>query len=123
MTHPRPAEVDPMLTGDTPPLDLTTIRATVRRALQERTALPPMREVRDLTTTLRGHLEEMRSDAEARRDALERTTVAWHRWNCVITRVESDLAASPGPQPWTAVTYMQILARTARHLADCLDEH
>ncbi|KNB51510.1 DUF6415 family natural product biosynthesis protein [Streptomyces caatingaensis] len=114
--------IDPLMTGDTLPLDLVTIRATVRRALHERPSLPPAQEVREITDALRGHLELMRQEGTTRRDLLGRRTEAWHRWNCVLDRARTELEGDPGSGLCSAVAYMQGLGRTCRYLADCLDE-
>ncbi|MGX8907982.1 DUF6415 family natural product biosynthesis protein [Streptomyces netropsis] len=79
------------MTGDNAPLDLVTIRATVRRAVQERTALPRAEEVHEITRALRTHLWLMLPAAQAIADGLVRGTGPWHRWRALIDRVRVDL--------------------------------
>ncbi|MFF4408011.1 DUF6415 family natural product biosynthesis protein [Streptomyces sp. NPDC001404] len=111
MTTPTPA-----------PLDLTPIRTTVRRALQERTRPPRNGEVREITAALRGHLQPMVREAQRRADGIERGTEAWIRWTALIMRAEDDLYRVGEAGTQAAETRMNDLARTCRRLADCLDE-
>ncbi|MBH1935253.1 hypothetical protein I5Q34_13380 [Streptomyces sp. AV19] len=125
--HPddRPPLPRPMLTGDTAPLDLVTIRATVRRALQERPVRPCTAEIAELTRTLRAHLGAMLDEAHHRAALLTAGTPARLRWETLIAHVRADLAFGLGqgqPVRAAADAYVRILARDARFLADRLDE-
>ncbi|MFI9718271.1 DUF6415 family natural product biosynthesis protein [Streptomyces sp. NPDC052396] len=123
--HAQPLPPMPLMTGDIPPLDLVTIRATTRRALQERIIHPPAREVDELTRTLREHLERMLTEAASRAADVPSGTVARDRWDALIEHVRSDLDFAAGearPIRCAARAYMQVLAHDARTLADCLDE-
>ncbi|MCC2278331.1 DUF6415 family natural product biosynthesis protein [Streptomyces sp. ET3-23] len=111
MTTPTPA-----------PLDLTPIRATVRRALQEHPRPPRNSEVRQITAELRGHLQRMVREAQRRADGIERGTEAWIRWSALIMRAEDDLYRVGEAGTHAAATRMNDLGRTCRRLADCLDE-
>ncbi|MFI8938292.1 DUF6415 family natural product biosynthesis protein [Streptomyces syringium] len=125
MTPQSPQQEPPlstMMTGDSTPLDLVTIRATVRRALQERTALPRAEEVHEITRALRTHLWLMLPAAQAIADGLVRGTGPWHRWRALIDRVRVDLDHDGGSGLCSAVVHMKDLGRTCRFLADCLDE-
>ncbi|MBH1935283.1 hypothetical protein I5Q34_13540 [Streptomyces sp. AV19] len=111
-----------MMTGETGPLDLVTIRATVRRALQERPHPPRVAEIREITATLRGHLQRMLRAARARTDELERGSLAWIQWTALIHRGQDDLVRAVDTGTRAAASHMDDLARTCRRLADCLDE-
>ncbi|WP_344024941.1 DUF6415 family natural product biosynthesis protein [Streptomyces luteireticuli] len=114
-----------LMTGDTKPLDLVTVRAAIRRALQERPIRPPAHEIAELTRTLRAHLEAMLPEAQYRADQLEPDTTARKRWEGLIDHVLADLDFGVGaerPIRCAARAYLEILARDARFLADCLDE-
>ncbi|MBH1935854.1 hypothetical protein I5Q34_16530 [Streptomyces sp. AV19] len=122
---PRMPNIPPiatMMAGEIEPLDLVTIRATVRRALQVRPRPPRAAEVHEITSALRGHLSRMVRVARSRVDELERGTMAWIQWTALINRAQDDLnrAVSSGTLP--AASYMDDLGRTCRRLADCLDE-
>ncbi|MEV6780725.1 DUF6415 family natural product biosynthesis protein [Streptomyces syringium] len=108
-----------MMTGETPPLDLVGIRATIRRALQERPVRARRAEIEELTGTLREQLELTLTHAQARADELNRGTLAWDRWQALIDQVRADLDHSDTAP---CVAYLEVLARGARFLADCLDE-
>ncbi|EMF01118.1 hypothetical protein J7W19_14350 [Streptomyces mobaraensis NBRC 13819 = DSM 40847] len=119
----RATRLTSMLTGDSAPLDLVTIRATVRRALQDRgSVLPRPEDVAELTMALRGHLRAMLDEALDRAARLDRHTGPWHRWQTLIDRVRTDLSRDAGAGLCSATSYMRELGRTARYLADCLDE-
>lgn len=111
-----------LMAGENEPLDLVTIRATVRRALQERAALPRAGEIREITGTLRGHLQRMLLEAQNRANQLHRGTDPWLRWTALINRAHDDLQRDGGSGLCSAATYMKELGRTCRYLADCLDE-
>ncbi|MBH1933097.1 hypothetical protein I5Q34_02125 [Streptomyces sp. AV19] len=114
-----------LMTGETPPLDLVTIRTTIRRALQERPFRPPAHEIAELTRTLRAYLKAMLTEAQHRADQLEPDTTARDRWDALISHVLADLdfgAGTERPVRCAAQAYLEILARDARFLADCLDE-
>ncbi|WP_372407677.1 DUF6415 family natural product biosynthesis protein [Streptomyces luteireticuli] len=114
-----------LMTGDTRPLDLVTIRATIRRALQERPVRPSSYEIAELTRTLRAHLEAMLTEAQHRADQLEPDTTARLRWEALIDHALADLdfgAGAERPVRCAAQAYLDVLARDARFLADCLDE-
>ncbi|WP_372408265.1 DUF6415 family natural product biosynthesis protein [Streptomyces luteireticuli] len=117
-----PPPITPMMTGDIEPLDLVTIRATIRRALAVRPRPPRAAEVREITAALREHLRRMLHVARQRAELTERGTGAWIQWTAVIGRVEDDLARVPAPGRTTAAMHMDDLGRTARRLVDCLDE-
>ncbi|MGK5639050.1 DUF6415 family natural product biosynthesis protein [Streptomyces sp. URMC 126] len=120
--HPA-SRLPSMLTGDSAPLDLVTIRATIRRALQDRgSVLPRPEEVSELARTLREHLRTMLEAAHERAARLERGTGPWHRWQTLIDRVRTDLSRDAGQGLCSATATMRELGRTARFLADCLDE-
>lgn len=122
---PSPPPLMTLMTGDNTPLDLTTIRATIRRALQERVTRPPLREIDELTRTLRAHLELMLAEARSRADQLTTGTVARDRWDALIDQVRTDLDFGTGehrPVRCAADAYLQVLGRDARFLTDCLDE-
>ncbi|MEV5505101.1 DUF6415 family natural product biosynthesis protein [Streptomyces orinoci] len=121
----QPLPPTPLMNGDNTPLDLVTIRATIRRALQERITPPPAREVDELIRALREHLERMLAEAASRATEVPPGTVARDRWDALIGHVRFDLDFGAGeerPIRCAARAYMQILARDARFLADCLDE-
>ncbi|WP_372411206.1 DUF6415 family natural product biosynthesis protein [Streptomyces luteireticuli] len=109
--------VAPMMTGDTLPIDLVTIRATADRALQECVSVPRRAEVRELTSALHGQLALLAEEVRHRHE--EAGGIARRRWAAVLNRAEMDLARSraPGQLP---VQYMQEIARTCRHLVDLL---
>ncbi len=111
-----------MVAGENTPLDLVTIRATVRRALQERAALPRASEIREITHTLRGHLQLMLVEAQNRAGQLERGTEPWLGWVALIGRARDDLDRDGGCGLRSAAAYMDDLGRTCRRLVDCLDE-
>ncbi|WP_171164095.1 DUF6415 family natural product biosynthesis protein [Streptomyces sp. I05A-00742] len=111
-----------LMTGDVEPLDLVTIRATVRRALQVRARPPRAAEVREITVTLRKHVRRMLRVARSRAEEVEQGTMAWIQWTALIHRVEDDLDRVAEPGRTAAAMYMDDLGRTCRRLADCLDE-
>ncbi|MGW1195644.1 DUF6415 family natural product biosynthesis protein [Streptomyces sp. NPDC002536] len=104
------------------PFDLAAVRAAVRRALQERPRPLPAREVREITATLRAHLQRMFREAQNRADRLERGTEAWIRWTALIMRAEDELYRECAPGAHAAAARMNDLGRTCRRLVDCLDE-
>ncbi|EMF00281.1 hypothetical protein J7W19_20270 [Streptomyces mobaraensis NBRC 13819 = DSM 40847] len=111
-----------MLTGDIEPIDLVSVRATVRRALQVRARPPRVAEVREITGALRGHLRRMLRVARSRVEEVERGTTAWIQWTALIHRAQDDLDRVAGSGSFAAAVYMDDLGRTCRRLADCLDE-
>ncbi|MBZ4320542.1 DUF6415 family natural product biosynthesis protein [Streptomyces huiliensis] len=110
------------MTGDIEPLDLVSIRATVRRALQVRARPPRVGEVRETTGALRGHVQRMLRVARGRVEGVERGTMAWIQWTALIHRAQDDLDRVAGNGSFAAAVYMDDLGRTCRRLADCLDE-
>ncbi|GAA0464651.1 DUF6415 family natural product biosynthesis protein [Streptomyces stramineus] len=121
-TDQTPPRIESLMTGDTPPVDLVTIRATVTRALLERPVLPRAEEVRALTVDLRAHLAVMADETEARRDACARSTGDWHQWNALLNRARTDMQSDAGPGLKSAVMHMYELGRTCSHLVDKLAE-
>ncbi|MFI1184265.1 DUF6415 family natural product biosynthesis protein [Streptomyces sp. NPDC020799] len=121
---PRPpSRLPALMTGDIPPLDLVTIRATARRALTERPqAMPRAEEIREITLTLRGHLELMLTEARERDGQFEPGTTQWYRWTALIERTRAELDIGSGNGLYSAFAHMQALARTTNSLADLLDE-
>ncbi|WP_372412083.1 DUF6415 family natural product biosynthesis protein [Streptomyces luteireticuli] len=109
--------IAPMLTGDTRPVDLVTIRATADRALQERASVPRRAEVRELTSALHEHLVLLVEAAQHRRD--EAKGEARRHWAAVLNRGQMDLARR-GNTGQSAVQYLQEIARTCRYLTDLL---
>ncbi|MGK5639034.1 DUF6415 family natural product biosynthesis protein [Streptomyces sp. URMC 126] len=110
------------MTGDIEPLDLVSVRATVRRALQVRARPPRAAEVREITGTLREHMRRMLRVARSRVEGIERGTMAWIQWTALINRAQDDLDRVVGNGGFAAAVYMDDLGRTCRRLADCLDE-
>ncbi|MBF6046081.1 hypothetical protein GO001_12710 [Streptomyces sp. NRRL B-1677] len=115
------ARLTTMMTGDTRPLDLVTIRATVRRALQERATGPGPAEAEELTRTLRGHMEAMIAEARFRVDQLDRGTVQWDRSQALIDQVCGDLEHDGDHAAVSATAYLEVLARGAGFLVTSLD--
>ncbi|MFI9723870.1 DUF6415 family natural product biosynthesis protein [Streptomyces sp. NPDC052396] len=119
----RLTQIESMMVGDTHPLDLVTIRATVDRALQvRRSSIPPHKEIFELASTLRGHLAVMVDEVEARRDALTSRTYDWHQWNTLSDRARTDLKRSAGDGLVSALEHMQEIARTCEHIVNLLSE-
>ncbi|GAA0479225.1 DUF6415 family natural product biosynthesis protein [Streptomyces stramineus] len=114
--------LDPMMTGTSCPLDLVSIRATVRRALVERTSPPAAAEVEEITKALRGHLEAMIHRAQEQAGHLSRETPAREHWQHLIDQTRACLSQPRGRALQGTRLYMQELGRCARFLADCLDE-
>ncbi|MER5785618.1 DUF6415 family natural product biosynthesis protein [Streptomyces mobaraensis] len=111
-----------LMTGDIEPIDLVSVRATVRRALQVRARPPRAAEVREITGALRGHVRRMLRVARSRVEGVERGTMAWIQWTALIHRAQDDLDRVAGSGSSAAAMYMDDLGRTCRRLADCLDE-
>ncbi|MFV8133162.1 DUF6415 family natural product biosynthesis protein [Streptomyces syringium] len=118
-----PVQLRPMMTGELPPLDLVTIRATTRRAVGGRRSVPGPREITELTQALREHLQQMLPHAQARADEIAPGSAARERWQALINRARAAAAARPDRQGRPAATvHLAALARQTRFLANCLDE-
>ncbi|WP_367141085.1 MULTISPECIES: DUF6415 family natural product biosynthesis protein [Streptomyces] len=117
-----PSQLTTMMTGDTPPLDLVTIRATCHRALAHRpVALPRAEEIHELTTTLRGDIEDMLPEACFRVDQLP-CDLRWDSLQNMIRCARAELADSPGVGLYSAFVHMQALGRAAQFLVEYLQE-
>ncbi|MEU8548945.1 DUF6415 family natural product biosynthesis protein [Streptomyces roseoverticillatus] len=114
--------LDPMMTGTSCPLDLVSIRATIRRALVARPSPPDAAEVEEITEALRGHLEAMIRRARELAGQLSRENPAWGHWQHLISQTRACLSRPREPGLQDTRLTMQKLGRCARFLADCLDE-
>ncbi|MEV4438101.1 DUF6415 family natural product biosynthesis protein [Streptomyces sp. NPDC049577] len=119
---PSQQRLTSMMAGENPPVDLETIRATVRRALVERPVLPRAEEALEITRALRSHLAVLVEAAVARRNQHRRNSGPWYLWETVIDRARRDMYQGPGCGLRSAVTHMQALGRTAEHILNQLDQ-
>lgn len=121
-TDQTPSHIETLMTGDTTPVDLVTIRATVARALLERPVLPRAEEIHELTTTMNGHLAVMADELESRRDLCRRHSRDWYHWNALLDRARTELDGDAGPGLKSATVHMYELGRTCKHLVNELDK-
>ncbi|MBH1937847.1 hypothetical protein I5Q34_26855 [Streptomyces sp. AV19] len=121
-THDTGSAFDPMMTGHSRPLDLVTIRATVRRALQPRRTPATQNEVEEITLALRSHLALMIPEAEDHANRLNRGSLEWNRRQSLVVLARNALGYDWGNSAQAARLNMTELGRCARFLADCLDE-
>ncbi|MEV8476192.1 DUF6415 family natural product biosynthesis protein [Streptomyces sp. NPDC051173] len=119
---PLHAQLTPMMTGDTAPLDTQRIRATIARALMERPVLPRPEEVQEITGTLHRDVKVLAKEVEERRDEHRWHSTGWYEWHAVLGRAHEDLRRGPGAGLRSAVMHMQELGRTAEHILNCLDQ-
>ncbi|ARZ67962.1 hypothetical protein SMD11_2311 [Streptomyces albireticuli] len=120
-TTRRPSRLTTLMTGDLPPLDLVTVRATAHRACRERLNRPANAEIEELIRTLRGQLNLLLIHAQLEVDRLDRGTVEWDRWQALIDQVRADLKHGSAEGPAAEAAYMEVLGRGARFLAECLE--
>lgn len=110
-----PATVTPPEPVGPAPVDVTTIRATVDRAL-EQGPLPAREVLVELEQLLRGHIQLMLPIAEAAVEQLDRGSVEWYEQRTWLDVARDRAGWGLGIGLTTAHTHVRLLAHDTRAL-------
>lgn len=108
----------PAGTAERAPVDLETMRATVRRLLADNAEQPTAEEAETLLAMLRGQIELLIPEVEAVTARLPEDDIPRYCALACIGEARGKLSVTPKPGAERAVAYGRRLARVLNALAD-----
>ncbi|MFD5735134.1 DUF6415 family natural product biosynthesis protein [Streptomyces sioyaensis] len=99
-------------------VDLEEAKATITRALTERSALPPYAELCELHQVLLGHIEVLKPLAAAQIDGLNHGTREWYGKRAKLDSIPYEVCWGLGSGLQSAASQVERLGHTLRFLLE-----
>ncbi|WP_432092659.1 DUF6415 family natural product biosynthesis protein [Streptomyces sp. bgisy100] len=99
-------------------VDVDAIAATISRALAQRTALPPYKELCELQAELLEHIQLLQPLVEKHVNSLNRGTVDWYRKRCRLDGITDEVGQGLGSGLQSADWHVRGLGYACQFLLD-----